>query len=185
MIREAVRKRENKLVIMVAFLSELCLVGLNMAFRHLKNIYLEKFWWLSDLISCKVIRSRGKLTILSLFIVNTVFYIVSSKAIYLQVIQIISIFQNFLGNPNKSPLYATAQSLFIVLKDHKSAEVMLPYSKDMKLKMLLQRENRFFMSTCATCRYKMYRLRKAKGTAIWVTSSTQYRFAFETDRFRS
>ena len=43
MIQEAVRKRENKLVIMVAFLSELCLVGLNMAFRHLKNIYLKKF----------------------------------------------------------------------------------------------------------------------------------------------
>ena len=36
-------------------------------------------------------------------------------------IQIISIFQNFLGNSNKSPLDATAQSLFIVLKDHKSA----------------------------------------------------------------
>ena len=43
MIREAVRKRENKIVIMVPFLFELCLVGLNMAFRHLKNIYLEKF----------------------------------------------------------------------------------------------------------------------------------------------
>ena len=43
MIREAVRKRENKIVIMVSFLSALCLVDLNMAFRHLKNIYLEKF----------------------------------------------------------------------------------------------------------------------------------------------
>ena len=36
-------------------------------------------------------------------------------------IQAISIFQKFLGNSNKSPLDATAQSLFIVLKDHKSA----------------------------------------------------------------
>ena len=43
MIREAVRKRENKIVIMVSFLSALCLVDRNMAFRHLKNIYLEKF----------------------------------------------------------------------------------------------------------------------------------------------
>ena len=43
-------------------------------------------------------------------------------AIYLQFIQVVSISQNVLGNSNKSPLYATAQSLFIVLKDHKSAE---------------------------------------------------------------
>ena len=42
--------------------------------------------------------------------------------IYLPLIQVISIFQKFLGNSNKSPLDATAQSLFIVLKDHKSAE---------------------------------------------------------------
>ena len=45
-------------------------------------------------------------------------------AIFLQFIQVISIFQNFLGNSNKLPLDATAQSLFIVLKDHKSAESM-------------------------------------------------------------
>ena len=37
-------------------------------------------------------------------------------------IQVISIFQIFLGNSNKSALDASAQSLFIVLKDHKSAE---------------------------------------------------------------
>ena len=36
-------------------------------------------------------------------------------------IQVISIFQRFLGN---SPLAATAQSLFVVLKDHKSAEAI-------------------------------------------------------------
>ena len=30
----------------------------------------------------------------------------------------------FLGNSNESPLDATAQSLFIVLKDHKSAEAV-------------------------------------------------------------
>ena len=49
---------------------------------------------------------------------------VCSIAIYLPFIQVISIFQKFLGNSNKSPLDATAQSLFIVLKDHKSAEVI-------------------------------------------------------------
>ena len=76
-----------------------------------------------DLISCKAIRSRGKLTILYLFIVSTVTS-VCSIAIYLPFIQVISIFQNFLGNSNKSPLDATAQSQFIVLKDHKSAEAI-------------------------------------------------------------
>ena len=45
-------------------------------------------------------------------------------AIFLQFIQVISIFQNFLGNSNKSPLDATAQSLFMVLKNHKSAEAI-------------------------------------------------------------
>ena len=39
-------------------------------------------------------------------------------------LQVISTFQKFLGNSNKSPLDATAQSLFIVLKDHKSAEAI-------------------------------------------------------------
>ena len=44
MIREAVRKmQKNLLIIIVAFLSGLCLIGLNMAFRHLQNIYLENF----------------------------------------------------------------------------------------------------------------------------------------------
>ena len=44
MIREAVKKMEkNLLIIIVAFLSGLCLIGLNMAFRHLQNIYLENF----------------------------------------------------------------------------------------------------------------------------------------------
>ena len=78
-----------------------------------------------DLISCKVIRSRRKLTILCLFIVNTATSIVCSIAIYLPLIQVISIFQKFLVNSNKSPLDATAQSLFIVLKDHKSAEAII------------------------------------------------------------
>ena len=74
-----------------------------------------------DLISCKAIRYTGKLTILYLFIANKVTSVVCTVAIYLQFIQVISIFQKFLGNSNKSPLDATAQSLFIVLKDHKSA----------------------------------------------------------------
>ena len=49
-----------------------------------------------DLISCKTIRSRGKLKILYLFIVNTVTSVVCSMAIFLQFIQVISIFQFFL-----------------------------------------------------------------------------------------
>ena len=77
-----------------------------------------------DLISCKAIRSRGKVTILYLFVVNTVPSVVCSIAIYLPLIQVISIFQKFLGNSKKSPLDATVQSLFIVLKDHKSAEAI-------------------------------------------------------------
>ena len=82
-----------------------------------------------DLISCKAIRSRGKLTILYLFIVNNVTSVVCSITIYLPLLQVISIFQKFLGNSNKSPLDATAQSLFVVLKDHKSAEVITPDSR--------------------------------------------------------
>ena len=39
-------------------------------------------------------------------------------------LQVISIFQKFLGNSNKSPLDATAQSLFIVLKGYKAAEAI-------------------------------------------------------------
>ena len=77
-----------------------------------------------DLISCQAIRSIGKLTILYLFIVNSVTSVVCSIAIYLPLIQVNSIFQKILGNSNKSPLDATTQSLFIVLKDHKSAETM-------------------------------------------------------------
>ena len=72
-----------------------------------------------DLISCNAIRSRGRLTILYLFIVNTVTSVACSIAIYLPFIQVISIFQKFL---NKSP-DATAQS-FIMLKDHKSAKAI-------------------------------------------------------------
>ena len=44
--------------------------------------------------------------------------------IYLPLIQVISIFKKNLGNSNKSPLDTTAQSLFIILKDHKSAEAI-------------------------------------------------------------
>ena len=101
------------------------------------------------MISCKAIRSRGRLTILYLFIVNTV--------IYLPFIQEVSIFQKFLGNSNKLPLDATAQSLFIVLEDHKSADAVTLTrdrmkiqcakrlkNKGMKLKMLLQQREQSF-----------------------------------------
>ena len=78
-----------------------------------------------DLISCEAIRSRSRLAILYLFVVNTVTSVVCSIARYLSFIQVIYIFQKFLENSNKSPLDATAQSLFIVLKDHKSAEAIM------------------------------------------------------------
>ena len=42
MIREAVRKMEKNLLKESIF-SGSCLIGLNMAFRHLQNIYLENF----------------------------------------------------------------------------------------------------------------------------------------------
>ena len=96
--------------------------GISSFAEHISREFLTAEF---DLISCKAIRSRSKLTILYLFNVNTVTSVVCSIAIYLPLIQVISIFQNFLGNSNKSPLDATAQSLFIVLKDHKSADLSL------------------------------------------------------------
>ena len=77
-----------------------------------------------DLISCKAIRSRRKLAILYLIIVKIVTSVVCSIAIHLPLIQIIPIFPKFLGNSNRSPLDATAQSLFLLLKYHKSAEAI-------------------------------------------------------------
>ena len=54
-----------------------------------------------DLISYKAVQSRGRLTIFYLFIVNTVTSVVCTIAIYLLFIQVISIFQKFLGSSNK------------------------------------------------------------------------------------
>ena len=43
-IQKAVIKMEKNLIIIIlAFLSGLCLIGENIAFRHLQNIYLENF----------------------------------------------------------------------------------------------------------------------------------------------
>ena len=66
-------------------------------------------------------------------------------------------FSKFLGNSNKSPLDATVQSLFIVLKDQKSAEAITltresyenvvcqaALEKDMTLKMLLQQREQIY-----------------------------------------
>ena len=96
--------------------------GISSFAEHISREFLTAEF---DLISCKAIRSRGKLTILYLFNVNAVTSVVCSIAIYLPLIQVISIFQKFLGNSNKSPLDSTAQSLFIVVKDHKSADLSL------------------------------------------------------------
>ena len=95
--------------------------GISSFAEHISREFLTAEF---DLISCKAIRSRGRLNILYLFILNTVTSAVCSIAIYLPSIQVIFIFQTFLGNSSKSPLDATAQSLSIVLKDHKSAEAI-------------------------------------------------------------
>ena len=79
--------------------------GISSFAEHIPREYLTAEF---DLISCKTIRSRGKFRVLYLFTVNTVVSVVCSMVIFLQFIQVISIFQNFLGNSNKSPLDATA-----------------------------------------------------------------------------
>ena len=124
-----------------------------------------------DLISCKAIRSTGRLKILYLFIVNTVTSVVCSIAIYLPFIQVISIFQTFLGNSNKSPLDATAQSLFILLKDHKSAEAITliresyenvscqaTLKQGYEIKMLLQQREQIFCVNLRNLSSKIHRL---------------------------
>ena len=63
--------------------------GISSFAEHISREFLTAEF---DLISCKTIRSRGKLKILYLFIVNTVTSVVCSMAIFLQFIQVISIF---------------------------------------------------------------------------------------------
>ena len=92
--------------------------GISSFAEHISREFLTAEF---DLISCEAIRSRGRLTVLYLFSVSTVTSVACSVAIYLPFIHVIRIFQTFLGNSNKLPLDATAQSLFIVLKYHKSA----------------------------------------------------------------
>ena len=65
--------------------------GISSFAEHISREFLTAEF---DLISCKTIRSRGKLKILYLFIVNTVTSVVCSMAIFLQFIQVISTFQN-------------------------------------------------------------------------------------------
>ena len=64
--------------------------GISSFAEHISREFLTAEF---DLISCKAIRARGKLTILYLFIVNAVTSVVCSIAIYLPLIQVISIFQ--------------------------------------------------------------------------------------------
>ena len=150
----------------VAFLSGLYLIGLNM--ENSREFLTAEF----DLISCKEnIRSRGRLTITYLCTVNTVTSVVCSIAIYLPFLQVISIFQNFLGNSNKSPLGATAQSLFILLKDHKSAEAITliresyenvscqaTLKQGYEIKMLLQQREQIFCVNLRNLSSKIHRL---------------------------
>ena len=116
MIREAVRKMEKNLeIIIVEFFLD-CVnwpeYGISSFPEHMSREFLTVEF---NLMSCKAIWSRSKLKIFYLFIVNTVTSLVCSIAIFLQFIQVISIFQSFLGNSNKPLLDVTAQSLFIVL----------------------------------------------------------------------
>ena len=82
---------------------------------------------------------------------------VNSVVCYLPLIQVISIFQKNLGNSDKSPLDATAQSLFIVLKDHESVEAIAltresyehvvcqaALEKGYEIEMLLQQREHIF-----------------------------------------
>ena len=80
--------------------------GISLFAEHILREFLTAEF---DSISCKATRSRGRLTILYLFIVNMVTSVVCSITIYLPFIQVISIFQKCLENSNKSPLDATSQ----------------------------------------------------------------------------
>ena len=79
MIQEAVRKTwKNLVVIIVAFVFNWPEYGISSFAEHISREFLTAEF---DLISCKAIRSRGRLTILYLFIVNTVTSVVCSIAI--------------------------------------------------------------------------------------------------------
>ena len=63
--------------------------GISSFAEHISREFLTAVF---DLISCKAIRARGKLAIPYLFIVNTINSVECSIAIYLPLIQVISIF---------------------------------------------------------------------------------------------
>ena len=89
--------------------------GISSFAEHISREYLTAEF---DLISYKAIRSRGKLTMLYLFTLNTFYsniFAAHSSHFYFP--------ENF-RKLNKLPLDATTQSLFIVLKDHESAEAI-------------------------------------------------------------
>ena len=125
MIQEAVRKMEKNLVIIImAFHSGLSLTRLNMAIRDLYYIYLEKF---NGRVRFDILHSHTVKRQADNYLFSYCKYRNLCSMFYCNIFGVHSInfyFSNFLGNSNKSPLDATAQSLFIVLKDHKSAEAI-------------------------------------------------------------
>ena len=117
--------KKNVVTIIVAFFSGLCLIDLNTKFviwRAFIQIIFDSEVWLS----CKAIRARRKLKILCLIIVNTATSVVCSISDFFFFLKI--------GNSNKSPLDATAQTLFIVLEeDHRLAETITLNGNRMKM----------------------------------------------------
>ena len=85
----------NLVIIIVAFISGLCLIARIWHSSFEEHISREFLTAEFNLISYKAIRSRGKLKILYLFIITTVFSVACSIAIFLQFIQVISIFHFF------------------------------------------------------------------------------------------
>ena len=69
--------------------------GISSFAEHISREFLTTGF---DLISYKATRSRRRLTILYLFIVNRITSVVCYIAIYLPFLQVISIFQKFLEN---------------------------------------------------------------------------------------
>ena len=115
------RETEKNLVMILAFLSGLYLIGLNMAFCHLQNNF---FWWqcliwyLAKPYDQDVSWQFFDISLVCLIAYSNIFVFHWSNS-YFSKKKIKKIEKS-----NKLPLDDTGHSLFIVLKDHKSVEVI-------------------------------------------------------------